>query len=105
MLAVLLFSRLAHGAVARIPLKSNVPLNPSEAYSLTTMDVAGPVEISWEAVQAKPCNTDCVQVTYLPTKLVFAARSGSGKYTPVDGKISWSTKTFRANRSPSTSTR
>jgi len=87
LLAVLLFSRLAHGAVVRIPLKSNVALKPSEAYILA-MDVAGPVEISWEAVQAKPCNTDCVQVTYLPTKLVFAARSGSGKYTPVDGKIS-----------------
>jgi hypothetical protein len=87
MLAVLLFSRLADGAVARIPLKSSVVLNPSDAYILT-MDVAGPVEISWEAVQAKACNTDCVQVTYLPTKLVFAARSGSGKYTPVDGKIS-----------------
>jgi len=86
-LAVLLFSGLAHAAVARIPVKSNVALNPSEAYILT-MDVAGPVEITWEAVQAKPCNTDCVQVTYLPTKLVFAARSGSGKYTPVDGKIS-----------------
>ena len=86
-LAVLLFSSLAYGAVARVPLKSNVALNPSEAYILT-MDVAGPAEISWEAVQAKPCNTDCVQVTYLPTKIVFAARSGSGKYTPVDGKIS-----------------
>ena len=87
MLAVLVISSAAHGAVARIPLKSNVALNPGEAYILT-MDVAGPAEITWEAVQAKPCNNDCVQVTYLPTKLVFAARSGSGKYTPVDGKIS-----------------
>jgi hypothetical protein len=52
------------------------------------MDVAGPAEISWEAVQAESRNTDCVQVNYLPMKLVFAARSGSGKYTPVDGKIS-----------------
>jgi hypothetical protein len=86
-LAVLLFSHLVHGAVARIPLKLNVALNPSEAYILN-MDVAGPVEIAWEAVQAKPCNTDCVQATYLPTKFVFAARSGLGKYTPVDGKIS-----------------
>ncbi|MGA3260007.1 MAG: hypothetical protein ABSE35_14080 [Bryobacteraceae bacterium] len=87
MLVVLVFSGLVHGTLARIPLKSNVALNPSAAYSLT-MDVPGPVEISWEAVQAKPCNTDCVQVTYLPTKFVFAARSGLGKYTPVDGKIS-----------------
>jgi hypothetical protein len=34
-LAVLLFSGLAHGAMARIPLKSNVALNPSEASILT----------------------------------------------------------------------
>ncbi len=86
-LAVLLCSSFAHGAVARIPLKSNVALNPGEAYTLT-MDVVGQAEIGWEAVQAKPCKTDCIQVTYLPTNFVFAARNGAGKYTPVDGKIS-----------------
>lgn len=86
-LAVLLISSFARGAVARIPVKSNVALNPNEAYILN-MDVTGLAEIGWESVQANPCKADCVQVTYLPTKLVFAARNGLGKYTPVDGKIS-----------------
>ena len=86
-LAVLLFSGLMQGAVTRISIKSNVILKPGEFYVLD-MNAAGPLEISWETVQTKPCNSDCVQVTYLPTKFVFAARNGWGKITPVDGKIS-----------------
>ena len=85
--AVLLFSCFVHGAVTFIPLQSNVALKPGGSYVLA-MAAAGQVEISWETVQPKPCNSECVQVTYLPTKLVFAARSGLGRYTPVDGKIS-----------------
>ena len=79
---------LAHGAVVQIPIKSRVELKPGEAWVLN-MEASGQVEIGWQAAQPKRCLSDCVQVTYLPTNLVFAAaQSGLGKYTPVAGKVS-----------------
>lgn len=79
---------MAYGAVAHIPLKNGVELKPGEAWVLN-MDASGQVEIAWEAVQPKRCTSDCVQFTYLPTNLVYAAaQSGFGRYTPVAGKVS-----------------
>ena len=79
---------IAYGAVAHVPIKNGVDLKAGEAWVLN-MDASGQVEIGWDAVQPKRCASDCVQITYLPAKLVFAAaQSGVGKYTPVAGKVS-----------------
>jgi hypothetical protein len=90
-LAVLvLWAGAAQGAVAHIPIKSGLVLKPGEA-STIALDAAEPVEIGWQAVQAKPCTTNCVQVTDLSgaTKSRFATAMGaSAKYTPASGKIS-----------------
>ena len=79
---------VGYGAVAHVPIKNGVELKPGEAWVLN-MDASGQVEIGWEAVQPKRCASDCVQFTYLPTNLVFAAaQNGLGRYTPVAGKVS-----------------
>ena len=90
-LAVLvLWAGAAQGAVAHIPIKSGLVLKPGQA-STIAVDAAEPVEIGWQAVQAKPCTTDCVQATELtgPTHYSFATSlAASQSYTPVSGRIS-----------------
>jgi hypothetical protein len=81
---------IALGAVVHAPLKANLVLKAGEAYTVT-VETTAPTEIGWQAVQAKPCTTDCVQATELtgPTHYSFATSQGASQsYTPVSGKIS-----------------
>ena len=81
---------IASGAVQHVPIKSNIALRPGEAQTIT-IEATGSTEIGWEAVQAKPCTSDCVQATDLTGGMNYtiATRLGAAmKYTPASGKIS-----------------
>jgi hypothetical protein len=90
-LAILLLSLvwacLTLAAVDHVPIESNVTLKPGQAQTVT-VGATQPTEIGWQAVQAKPCTTDCVQVTNVTGGLSYATRLGASmKYTPAAGKI------------------
>ena len=92
-LASLLFTLFwvgaAHAVVEHVSIKSDVKLKPGEAYTVTVA-ATQPMEIGWEAVQAKPCVTDCVQATDVTggIKYTIATRLGASmKYQPASGKI------------------
>ncbi len=79
----------AFGAVKNLPIRSGVVLKPGEAYT-ARVESAKEVEIGWTAVQAKPCATDCIQMTVVRDMhpVVFTAASGArGKYMPTNGKL------------------
>jgi hypothetical protein len=78
-----------YGAVKHVPIRSGVVLKPGESYT-ATVESTKPVEIGWTAVQAKPCTTDCVQMTLIGATHAppfAAAREARGNYTPTDGKV------------------
>jgi hypothetical protein len=53
-LAVVLFwATNAQAAVVHVPLKSNLVLKPSEAYTVT-LDATEPLEIGWRAIGEPP---------------------------------------------------
>jgi len=90
---MLLFSLLwvgaAHAAVEHVPIKSNVELKPDEARTIT-VEATQPTEIGWQAVQAKPCTTNCVQATDVTGGINYTIATPLGasmKYTPASGKI------------------
>src|SRR5260370_36655775 len=89
-LSTLFLGGVAYGAVAHVPIKSNVVLAPNEAYTLT-VEAAEPMEIGWRAVQSPPCTTNCVQATDMTGGIHYAMATRLGaakKYTPVSGTIS-----------------
>jgi hypothetical protein len=89
LLACLFWAGAAHAAVVHLPLKSNLVLKPGEAYTVS-VDATEPLEIGWQAVQAKRCATDCVQATDVTGGLnytIATALGASMKYSPVAGKI------------------
>lgn len=80
----------ARAAVVHVPIKSNLVLQPDEAYTIS-IDATEPTEIGWLAVQAKPCATNCVQATDVTGGVnyrVATPRGATLKYKPVSGKIS-----------------
>jgi hypothetical protein len=81
---------IASAKVTHVPIKSGAVLMPNEAYTLN-VDASEPAEIGWLTVQAKPCTTNCVQVTEFRKGLSYstATKLGSSqKYRPTNGKIS-----------------
>ncbi len=79
-----------HGAVKHLPIKSALVLKPGEAYRVQ-IEATKPVEIGWQAVQAKACTADCVQATELSGSSHFAfATSLGGSYVhePASDRIS-----------------
>jgi hypothetical protein len=75
--------------VEHVPIKSNVELKPDEARTIT-VEATQPTEIGWQAVQAKPCTTNCVQATDVTGGINYTIATPLGasmKYTPASGKI------------------
>jgi len=88
--AVFLCATIAHAAVEHLPIKSNVPLKPGEAYTIT-IEASEATEVGWRTLQAKRCTTNCVQATDLTGGINYSIATPLGasmKYTPVAGKIS-----------------
>lgn len=86
-LLVLSVSTIAHGTVKHVPIKSGVALKPGEAYAAQIESVK-PVEFGWTAVQAKPCITNCVEMTQVGSRFGFETGLGASKiYEPADGKV------------------
>jgi hypothetical protein len=89
LLVSLFWAATASAAVQHIAIKSNLPLKPGEAQTIT-VDATEPTEIGWKAVQPKPCTTDCVQASEISggVRYSMATKLGmSKKYTPASGKI------------------
>jgi len=87
--AALCCATSAAAAVRHIPIKSRLPLGPGEAYTVT-VPATEPTEIGWQAVQAKPCTTDCVQATDISGGISYrvATRLGASmKYKHAAGAI------------------
>jgi hypothetical protein len=90
---ILLWAGVADGAVVHVPIKSGRVLKSGETYTVT-IEATKPVEIGWDAVQAKRCTTNCVQATDVSdvtghTQYRIATPTGASKeYAPVSGKIS-----------------
>ncbi len=86
---MILCASTAYGAVKQVPIRSGVVLKPGEAYT-AQVESAKEVEIGWTAAQAKPCATDCIQMTVVRDMhtVAFNAASGAqGKYMPTNGKL------------------
>ena len=80
----------ARGAVLHVPLKSNLILQPGEAFTVT-VDATAPIEIGWTNISSTPCTTNCVEAIQLAegVRTSFATGlGGSKKYTPASGRIS-----------------
>lgn len=78
------------GAVGHVPIKPGVVLQPNETYTLS-VDAAAPMEIGWRVVQARPCVTQCVQVTEVREGIRYSMATSMGssqEYRPTGGKIS-----------------
>src|SRR5450755_3340445 len=90
---ILLWAGVADGAVVHVPIKSGRVLKSGETYTVT-IEATQPMEIGWDAVQAKRCTTNCVQATDVSdvtgyTLYRIAIPTGASKeYAPVSGKIS-----------------
>ena len=81
---------IGYAKVTHVPIKSGTVLKPNEAYTVN-FDASEPTEIGWLAVQAKPCTTNCVQVTEFRdggTQSIATKMGSSQKYRPTNGKIS-----------------
>jgi hypothetical protein len=79
----------ARAAVEHVPVKSNLVLEPGQAYTISVAATT-PEEIGWAAVQPKPCTTPCVQATDITGGLNYTIAlplGGSMKYTPLKGTI------------------
>jgi hypothetical protein len=89
LLAFLFWAGAAHAAVVHVPLKSGLVLKPGEVYAVS-VDATEPLEIGWQAVQAKPCTTNCVQATDVTGGVNYTIATALGaamKYSPAAGKI------------------
>ena len=87
LLLVISVGSIAHGTVKHVPIKSRVMLKPGETYTAEIESVE-PVEIGWTAVQAKPCTTNCVEMTQVGSRSAFATALGASmKFKPADGKV------------------
>jgi len=78
------------GAVMYVPIKPSLILRPGETYTLN-VDATAPLEIGWRAVQARPCVTQCVQVTEVREGVRHSMATSMGssqEYRPAGGKIS-----------------
>jgi hypothetical protein len=87
---VALSAGAARAAVVHVPVKSNLVLQPGEAYTVTVAATEAQ-EIGWATVQPKPCSTPCVQaidITGGVNYTIALPLGGAMKYTPVGGKIS-----------------
>jgi hypothetical protein len=81
---------VARASVTNVPLKSNLALAPGQSYVLN-LNATAVTEITWQAIQPQRCPTDCIRMTLLTTPSLppfSAALGATGKYTPVDGKLS-----------------
>jgi hypothetical protein len=90
LILLLAFRGGARAAVVHLPIKSGLELTPNAAYTVTIQSTQ-PVEIGWQAVQSKPCTTNCVQATDLSggiNEAIATPLGASAKYVPVSGKIS-----------------
>jgi hypothetical protein len=88
-LSSLFWAGAAHAAVEHVPIKSNVELRPGEVHTITC-EATQPMEIGWQAVQAKPCTTNCVQATDVTGGINYTIATPLGasrNYTPASGKI------------------
>jgi hypothetical protein len=86
---LLLSAGAAHGAVLRVPIRSDVTLKPSQALTIT-VEAADQLELGWETVQAKRCTTNCVQATDVTGGINYTIATPLGasmKYKPAAGKI------------------
>ena len=54
LLSLIFWAGTAHGAIVHVPIKSSLVLKPNEAYTIT-VEATEPIEIGWQAVQAKRC--------------------------------------------------
>lgn len=80
----------AHGAVSRIPIRSNLVLQPGAA-STITLTAGEATEIGWQPMQPQRCATECVQATELTGTIhasISAPMGFAKKYQPESGKIS-----------------
>ena len=64
---VILWAGTAHGAVVHVPLKSSLVLKPGEAYTIT-VEATQPMELGWQAVQAKRLGGAKTLPVYIDTK-------------------------------------
>ena len=90
LLSLIFWAGTAHGAVVHVPIKSSLVLKPNEAYTIT-VEATEPIEIGWQAVQAKRCTINCVQATDVTGGINYAIATQLGasrQYTPASGKIS-----------------
>jgi hypothetical protein len=89
LLMLVFWAVAAFGAVVHVPIKSNLELKPSEAFTIT-VQATEPTEIGWQTVQAKRCTSNCVQATDLTGGVhdsIATPLGASKKYTPAAGKI------------------
>ena len=89
LLLLLLWPGVAHAEVSHVAIESNVELKPGDSKTIT-VESPTPVELGWEAIQAKPCTMNCVEAIDKTsgTNCTIATSIGASmKYTPVDGKI------------------
>jgi len=78
---------VAHATVRHVPIKSGLVLKPGESYT-GEVESAKSVEIGWAAVQAKPCSSNCVEVTQVGSRFGYATGLGGSKdYEPINGKV------------------
>ena len=81
---------MMHAAVVHAPIKSGIVLNPGQSYT-ATIAATKPTEIGWQATQAEPCTTNCIEATDItnPRGTGFATSLGGAKvYIPAAGKVS-----------------
>ena len=87
MLVISAVGNVAHSTVRHVSTKSGLVLKPGEIYT-TGVESVKPVEFGWTAVQAKPCATNCVEMTQVGSRFGFATGLGASKtYQPADGKV------------------
>jgi hypothetical protein len=87
--SALLLAGAARATVRREPVNARLTLAPGQAETIT-IETREPVEVGWEAVQLRKCETDCVRATDKSAKNATGFSSGLGammKYAPVSGKI------------------
>lgn len=79
----------AFATVRHVPIQSNLTLQPGQSYTVN-IDSEAAEEIGWTAVQARPCTTNCIEVSEpdkIPSTSYATGMGGSKEYKPVSGKI------------------
>ena len=85
----MLTASYAHAAIEKMPIKSNVELNPGQV-ELITIDSNEEMEVGWDAVQEKKCTMHCVEATDKSGGYEYKIATDLGasmKYRPVNGQI------------------